>query len=79
MTKKNKDYTTSVSLTNVTRNKLIALANIRGTTQKQLLSKLVDKEVTQLSSTDTSNFSHILKAIQIKDNFKNTERGNYNE
>lgn len=70
MTKKNKDYTTSVSLTNVTRNKLIALANIRRTTQKQLLCKLVDKEVTRLSPTDTSNFAHILKAVEIKDNFK---------
>ncbi|AEI57668.1 DUF5388 domain-containing protein [Limosilactobacillus reuteri] len=70
MTKKNKDYTTSVSLTNVTRNKLIALANIRGTTQKQLLSKLVDKEVAHLNPTDKNNFMNILNAIEIKDNFK---------
>ena len=70
MTKKNKDYTTSVSLTNVTRNKLIALANIRGTTQKQLLSKLGDKEVAHLNPTDKNNFMNILNAIEIKDNFK---------
>ena len=70
MTKKNKDYTTSVSLTNVTRNKLIALANIRGITQKQLLSKLVDKEVAHLNPTDKNNFMNILNAIEIKDNFK---------
>ena len=70
MTKKNKDYTTSVSLTNVTRNKLIALANIRGTTQKQLLSKIVDKEVAHLNPTDKNNFMNLLNAIEIKDNFK---------
>ena len=66
----NKNYITSVSLSNATRNKLIALANIRGTTQKQLLSKLVDKEVAHLNPTDKNNFMNILNAIEIKDNFK---------
>lgn len=79
MVNNNKNYTTSVSLTNVTRNKLIALANIIGTTQKKLLSKLIDKEIETLSPTDKNNFTHILKAIEIKDKFRNTERGNNND
>ena len=41
----NKNYITSVSLSNVTRNKLIALANVYKTTQKELLSALIDKEI----------------------------------
>ena len=70
MTKKNQNYTTSVSVSNVTRNKLIALASIQKVTQKQLLSKIVDKEVAHLNPTDKNNFMNILNAIEIKDNFK---------
>ena len=36
---KHKNYTTSVSLSNVARNKLIALANMEEITQKELLNK----------------------------------------
>lgn len=79
MTNENKIYTTSVSLSNVTRNKLIALANIEETTQKKLLNKLIDKEINQLSSKDKGTYSFILKAIEIKDNFRNKKRGNYND
>ncbi len=70
MTKKNQNYTTSVSVSNVTRNKLIALSSIQKVTQKQLLSKIVDKEVAYLNPTDKNNFMNILNAIEIKDNFK---------
>ena len=63
---KHKNYTTSVSLSNVARNRLIALANIEEITQKDLLNKLIDKEIAQLSSKDKSNFAFILKAIEIK-------------
>ena len=65
---KHKNYTTSVSLSNVARNRLIALANIEEITQKDLLNKLIDKEIAQLSSKDKSNFAFILKPIEIKDN-----------
>lgn len=75
-----KNYVTSISVNNTTRNKLIALSNIYEVTQKDLLSSLVDKEIAQLSSKDKSNFAFILKAIEIKDSFKNNKkRGNYNE
>ena len=74
MTKKNQNYTTSVSVSNVTRNKLIALSSIQKVTQKQLLSKIVDKEVAHLNPTDKNNFMNILNAIEIKDNL----RGNNN-
>lgn len=63
-----KNYVTSISVNNTTRNKLIALSNIYEVTQKDLLSSLVDKEIAQLSSKDKSNFAFILKAIEIKDN-----------
>lgn len=77
---KHKNYTTSVSLSNVARNRLIALANIEEITQKDLLNKLIDKEIAQLSLKDKSNFAFILKAIEIKDSFRNNKkRGNYNE
>ena len=77
---KHKNYTTSVSLRNVARNSLIALANIEEITQKDLLNKLIDKEIAQLSLKDKSNFAFILKAIEIKDNFRNDKkRGNYND
>lgn len=66
-----KNYVTSISVNNTTRNKLIALSNIYEVTQKDLLSSLVDKEIAQLSSKDKSNFAFILKAIEIKDSFKN--------
>ncbi|MCC4478530.1 DUF5388 domain-containing protein [Limosilactobacillus reuteri] len=56
MTKKNQNYTTSVSVSNVTRNKLIALSSIQKVTQKQLLSKIVDKEVAHLNPTDKKQF-----------------------
>ena len=73
-----KNYITSISVSNDTRNKLIALSKIRGTTQKMLLSKITDKEVEQLSSVDKNNFMSILEAVEIKDSFKNyKERGNY--
>ncbi|MCC4487609.1 hypothetical protein DB324_07145 [Limosilactobacillus reuteri] len=72
-----KNYITSISVSNDTRNKLIALSKIRGTTQKMLLSKITDKEVEQLSSVDKNNFMSILEAVEIKDSFKNyKERGN---
>lgn len=72
-----KNYITSISVSNDTRNKLIALSKIRGTTQKMLLSKITDKEVEQLSSVDKNNFTSILDAVEIKDSFKNyKERGN---
>lgn len=75
-----KNYVTSISVNNTTRNKLIALSNIYEVTQKDLLSSLVDKEIAQLSSKDKSNFAFILKAIEIKDNFRNDKkRGNYND
>lgn len=75
-----KNYITSISVNNTTRNKLIALSNIYEVTQKDLLSSLVDKEIAQLSSKDKSNFAFILKAIEIKDSFRNNKkRGNYNE
>ncbi|NME21703.1 DUF5388 domain-containing protein [Limosilactobacillus reuteri] len=75
-----KNYVTSISVNNTTRNKLIALSNIYEVTQKDLLSSLVDKEIAQLSSKDKSNFAFILKAIEIKDSFKNNKkRGNNNE
>ncbi|MCT3201831.1 hypothetical protein EGO58_10150 [Limosilactobacillus reuteri] len=75
-----KNYVTSISVNNTTRNKLIALSNIYEVTQKDLLSSLVDKEIAQLSSKDKSNFAFILKAIEIKDSFRNNKkRGNYNE
>ncbi|MGE9898744.1 DUF5388 domain-containing protein [Limosilactobacillus reuteri] len=75
-----KNYVTSISVNNTTRNKFIALSNIYEVTQKDLLSSLVDKEIAQLSSKDKSNFAFILKAIEIKDSFKNNKkRGNYNE
>lgn len=75
-----KIYVTSISVNNTTRNKLIALSNIYEVTQKDLLSSLVDKEIAQLSSKDKSNFAFILKAIEIKDSFRNNKkRGNYNE
>lgn len=61
-----KNYVTSISVNNTTRNKLIALSNIYEVTQKDLLSSLVDKEIAQLSSKDKSNFAFILKAIEIK-------------
>ena len=67
----NKNYITSISVSNDTRNKLIALSKIRGTTQKMLLSKITDKEVEQLSSVDKNNFTRILDAVEIKDSFKN--------
>ena len=70
MTKKNQNYTTSVSVSNDTRSKLIALSSIQKVTQKQLLSKIVDKEVAHLNPTDKKNFMNILNAIEIKDNFK---------
>ena len=38
-----KNYVTSISVNNTTRNKLIALSNIYEVTQKDLLSSLVDK------------------------------------
>lgn len=57
---KHKNYTTSVSLSNVARNRLIALANIEEITQKDLLNKLIDKEIAQLSLKDKSNFAFIL-------------------
>ena len=66
-----KNYVTSISVNNTTRNKLIALSNIYEVTQKDLLSLLVDKEIAQLSSKDKSNFAFILKAIEIKDSFRN--------
>ena len=66
-----KNYVTSISVNNTTRNKLIALSNIYEVTQKDLLSSLVDKEIAQLSSKDKSNFAFILKAIEIKDSFRN--------
>ena len=75
-----KNYVTSISVNNTTRNKLIALSNIYEVTQKDLLSLLVDKEIAQLSSKDKSNFAFILKAIEIKDSFRNNKkRGNYND
>ena len=75
-----KNYVTSISVNNTTRNKLIALSNIYEVTQKDLLSSLVDKEIAQLSSKDKSNFAFILKAIEIKDSFRNNKkRGNYND
>ena len=75
-----KNYVTSISVNNTTRNKLIALSNIYEVTQKDLLSSLVDKEIAQLSSKDKSNFAFILKAIEIKDSFRNNKkRGNYKE
>ena len=75
-----KNYVTSISVNNTTRNKLIALSNIYEVTQKDLLSSLVDKEIAQLSSKDKSNFAFILKAIEIKDSFRNNKkRGDYNE
>lgn len=75
-----KNYVTSISVNSTTRNKLIALSNIYEVTQKDLLSSLVDKEIAQLSSKDKSNFAFILKAIEIKDSFKNNKkRGNNNE
>ena len=46
---KHKNYTTSVSLSNVARNKLIALANMEEITQKELLNKLIDK-ISQIES-----------------------------
>ena len=67
----NKNYITSISVSNDTRNKLIALSKIRGTTQKMLLSKITDKEVEQLSYVDKNNFTSILDAVEIKDSFKN--------
>ena len=67
----NKNYITSISVSNDTRNKLIALSKIRGTAQKMLLSKITDKEVEQLSSVDKNNFTSILDAVEIKDSFKN--------
>lgn len=42
---RNPNYTTSISVSNNNRNKLIALANIYETTQKDLLSRLIDKEI----------------------------------
>ena len=75
-----KNYVTSISVNNTTRNKLVALSNIYEVTQKDLLSSLVDKEIAKLSSKDKSNFAFILKAIEIKDSFRNNKkRGNYNE
>ena len=75
-----KNYITSISVNNTTRNKLIALSNIYEVTQKDLLSSLVDKEIAQLSSKDKSNFAFILKAIEIKDSFRNNKkRGNNND
>ena len=75
-----KNYVTSISVNNTTRNKLIALSNIYEVTQKDLLSSLVDKEIAQLSSKDKSNFAFILKAIEIKDSFRNNKkRGNNND
>ena len=41
---RNPNYTTSISVSNNNRNKLIALANTYETTQKDLLSRLIDKE-----------------------------------
>lgn len=70
------NYTTSISVSNNNRNKLIALAN----TQKDLLSILIDKEIEQLSSSNKNLFEYIFKAIKIKDYFKQiTKRGYYNE
>lgn len=68
---KHKNYTTSVSLSNVARNKLIALANMEEITQKELLNKLIDKEIDQLNSKDKGIYTYILKAIEIKDEFRN--------
>ena len=57
---------------NVTaRNKLIALANMEEITQKELLNKLIDKEIDQLNSKDKGIYAYILKAIEIKDEFRN--------
>lgn len=75
----NKNYITSVSLSNVTRNKLIALANVYKTTQKELLNALIDKEIKQLNSKEKNDFTCILKAIEVKDAFRNTKRGNNND
>lgn len=68
---KHKNYTTSVSLSNVARNKLIALANMEEITQKELLNKLINKEIDQLNSKDKGIYAYILKAIEIKDEFRN--------
>ena len=75
----NKNYITSVSLSNVTRNNLIALSNIHKTTQKELLSALIDKEIKQLNSKEKNDFTRILKAINVKDEFRNKKRGNNND
>ncbi len=75
----NKNYITSVSLSNVTRNNLIALSNIHKTTQKALLRKLIDKEIEQLNSKEKNDFTRILKAINVKDEFRNKKRGNNND
>lgn len=75
----NTNYITSISVSNVTRNKIIALANIKKTTQKELLSDLTNKEIEQLTPKDKENFIYILKAVRVKDNFKqNVKRGNNN-
>ncbi|MCH5357807.1 DUF5388 domain-containing protein [Limosilactobacillus reuteri] len=77
---RNPNYTTSISVSNNNRNKLIALANIYETTQKDLLSRLIDKEIEQLSFSDKNLFEYIFKAIKIKDNFKQAKKkGNYND
>ena len=68
---KHKNYTTSVSLSNVARTKLIALANMEEITQKELLNKLIDKEIDQLNSKDKGIYAYILKDIEIKDEFRN--------
>lgn len=67
-------YVTSISTNNISRNKLIALSNVYNITQKKLLAKLTDKEVKQLSSKDKHNFICILKATNVKDNLKHTQR-----
>ena len=53
---RNPNYTTSIGVSNNNRNKLIALANIYETTQKDLLSRLIDKEIEQLSFSDKNLF-----------------------
>ncbi|WP_191991160.1 hypothetical protein [Limosilactobacillus reuteri] len=40
-------------------------------TQKELLNKLIDKEIDQLNSKDKGIYAYILKAIEIKDEFRN--------
>ncbi len=75
-----KNYVTSISVNNDTRNKLIALATIRGTTQKSLLTLLVNKEIDQLNSADKDDFAYIFNATKTKDSFRNNkERGNNND